>query len=510
MNQLFKIVKNKGISFERGESTSFKKNNYYQVINAYKNLFADQFESIDDIKNNIINSVKLDEYRSVYNLATVTDDRLYDGVCSKICTKYGLEAKNQPEKEFKIKEMLFFRHVYMPNTKYSDFVRMYNFEHELRLLLLKYVLIVEENVKNIFISYLNDKGSPANYLINIENYNTTPIIKNRAFSTFKKIIDKHNNYKSKPIKRKRDQKLTIPYWIIINELTMNETYNTILNLKETDSKEILIRCMNFFTKTNVTSEKRGKSINQLKKEESLVQTFSFMLSFLGEFRNKLAHNEPIYNFNIKSVSIFSGLSLEYDYPIIKKEIIDSRTGVPLTELEQQHNINEKTMNNLEVFFGTDDYNRRRARVRGNYVKRDQNLNLSFVIYLISKIIFKINSKNDFQFELKNIYRKYNIVLTLEEYEITNINQFVELKEYANSILDPDVGEIIQKIESGYGFKLRLKKLERDQKIQNKKIINLVNKIKVNKVTSNYGRFPVIERYTSFTGIDKDYFEKIKN
>lgn len=106
-------------------------------------------------------------------------------------------------------------HIYNPSTLYTDFVRMYKFEHELRMLLLKYTLIVEENIKNIFISYLNDIKAKSNYLINMDNYNTTSL-KSKSFNTLKLIIDKYDNQKSKPIKRKRDQHLTVPYWIIIN------------------------------------------------------------------------------------------------------------------------------------------------------------------------------------------------------------------------------------------------------------------------------------------------------
>ncbi len=66
---------------------------------------------------------------------------------------------------------------------------MYKFEHELRLMLLKYTLIIEESMKNIFIAYLNDHNAKADYLVNMHNYNTSSI-KNKAFDTMKLIIGK--------------------------------------------------------------------------------------------------------------------------------------------------------------------------------------------------------------------------------------------------------------------------------------------------------------------------------
>ena len=38
--KLITITKNKGIKFLRGDQSLFKKYSYFQVINAYKNLFA--------------------------------------------------------------------------------------------------------------------------------------------------------------------------------------------------------------------------------------------------------------------------------------------------------------------------------------------------------------------------------------------------------------------------------------------------------------------------------------
>lgn len=258
-NKLIEILERKQIKFEKGEKSLFKKYSYYQVINAYKNLFVKDIEYIDTIRNNILENRNIEFYRVVFKIKP--EENLYENICDKICEKYGLKATSLKEKEENIKHIKYHLHKYSPTTKYGDFVRMYKFEHELRLMLLKYTLIIEESMKNIFISYLNDKNEKADYLVNMNNYNTSSI-RNKAFDTMSLIISKYDNTKSKPIKRKREQNITVPYWIIINELAMNQTYYAIANLKEEDSKKIFLNCTNFFTRLNITDEKKGKHIKK--------------------------------------------------------------------------------------------------------------------------------------------------------------------------------------------------------------------------------------------------------
>ena len=310
-NKLITITENKGIKFLRGDKALFKKYSYFQVINAYKNLFAYDEDTIEEIKDNISNKIKLDFYRKSFQIKSdVSDSDLYEAICGRICKKYGLCGKTLQEKEEQIKIIKYHHHIYNPGTLYTDFVRMYKFEHELRIMLLKYTLIVEESIKNIFISYLNDINAEPNYLVNMDNYNTNSL-KSKSFDTMKLIIDKYDNQKSKPIKRKRDQHLIVPYWIIINELAMNQTYYAIANLNSNDSYKIFLRCLNFFTQLNLLEENRGKTQKQINYEKKMVNNFKTLLCYLGEFRNMLAHNQPIYCYNVSEYSINGNPKFKY-------------------------------------------------------------------------------------------------------------------------------------------------------------------------------------------------------
>ena len=54
------------------------------------------------------------------------------------------------EKEENIRQIKYHLHKYIDTTKYGDFVRIYKFEHELRLMLLKYTLIIS---KPLFLNF---------------------------------------------------------------------------------------------------------------------------------------------------------------------------------------------------------------------------------------------------------------------------------------------------------------------------------------------------------------------
>lgn len=499
-NKLIAITQNKRIKFLRGDRILFKKYSYFQVVNAYKNLFAYDEDNIDEIKDNIINKINLDYYRKSFQIKDeVIDSDLYESICDRICKKYGLCGKTLQEKEEQIKIIKYHHHIYNPGTLYTDFVRMYKFEHELRMMLLKYTLIVEESIKNIFISYLNDIGAEPNYLVNMDNYNTNSL-KSKSFDTMKLIIDKYDNQKSKPIKRKRDQHLIVPYWIIINELAMNQTYYTIANLNSSDSYKIFLRCLNFFTQLNLSEENRGKTQKQIGYEKRMVNNFKTLLCYLGEFRNMLAHNQPIYCYNVLKYNINVNPKFEYELPIVNPEHRD-KNGNKVPIEKQQINIMGSLMNSLREYYGSDRFN------SNNSTKLD----LSKIIYILYKMLQHIDKNTNFYSELIEIYSKYNIVLSKSIIEVGNPSQIDELKNVILELssYDMETSNLIEKIESGKSYKMELKAKERELKEIIKQINSISKNINVNEIKSKYKHFPARKRYTEFTGINANFFINIK-
>lgn len=498
-NKLIEILELKQIKFDKGEKSLFRKYSYYKVINAYKNLFVKDIEYIDTIRSNILQNKNIEFYKNVFKIKPeIKTEELYEKICDKICEKYGLKSNSLQEKEENIRQIQYHLHKYNSTTKYGDFVRMYKFEHELRLMLLKYTLIIEESMKNIFIAYLNDHNAKADYLVNMHNYNTSSI-KNKAFDTMKLIIGKYDNTKSKPIKRKREQNITVPYWIIINELAMNQTYYAIANLQEDDSRNIFLNCTNFFTKLNLTNEKKGKSEAIRKKEEAQINTFKTILCYLGEFRNMLAHNQPIYCYNIESFDINKRYPLEYELPKTNKNKKYS-DGNFIPKYKQQISLNAKLMRNLSDYFGEDSFN------KNNYT----NLNLSKIIYIIYKILINIDKNTDFYNELKNIFVKYNIILNEKKFEIENVEECINLLEEIKKIeeFDLEYKDIISKIEAKKAYKNFLHGKDNQLKDIKKTILQRSKKVKIVTKESKYKPFLESKRYTMFTGIDEKFFKNI--
>lgn len=153
--KLKKKLQNKGILLDNRKKKLFNKYSYYQVINAYKNIFSTNIENIDDIENNIMNNIDIDRYLKNYDIDSYHNNtQLFKAIEIKICQKYSIPYKytdSNDEIKEKIKSINYYNHLYSTKVYYSDFVRMYKFEHELRNVLLRYTLIIEESLKNIFV-----------------------------------------------------------------------------------------------------------------------------------------------------------------------------------------------------------------------------------------------------------------------------------------------------------------------------------------------------------------------
>ena len=61
--KLKKKLENKGIALDEKKKNKFDKYSYYQVINAYKNIFSTNIEDIDEIIDNISNNKEIDRYK---------------------------------------------------------------------------------------------------------------------------------------------------------------------------------------------------------------------------------------------------------------------------------------------------------------------------------------------------------------------------------------------------------------------------------------------------------------
>ena len=490
-NQLRENLNNKNINVKFIKNKKFNSYSYYQVINAYKELFIEDIETIDQIEKNINNNVKINYYEKLFNVKYDSD--FFINICKRICLKYNIkinEIQNVKVYKTKIKEKDYIHHCYPLGTQYSEFIRIYKFEHELRMLLLKYTLMIEENIKSIFISTLNDFSNiDTNFLNDINNYDTS--INNRdSIDTIKKIYDKQKNMHSKPIIRKRQQNVIIPYWIIINELAMNETYHLIQNLKKQYKDKIIENLLFHFS----LIEK-----NTIDVKEKYKNGIFNIIRNIGMFRNMLAHNQPLYSYNHSSCKIESLTQKKFNFPYVKqrKNSIISEEEI----LIAQRKFNSSVFYDFKILFGTDKFNSKNS---------DRDYNLSTIIYTIYKMICNIDKDNNMKSELEEVFNKYNICLTKNNVSVKDIETIKRVLSIVNNEKTYiNYEKLVNLIDCKKKYKEALKEAIRTRD----EYINILEKnirqIELQVDSKKYQVFSAIKRYSEFTGITQNFFEDIK-
>ena len=491
--KLRKNLKNKGIMLDDAKRSCFDKYSYYQVINAYKNIFSTGIERIDDIENNINNSIDIDRYKSIFSiLENVNGRELYRKILFKICQKYSIAFKttdSNVDLKNKIKGIKYYNHLYSNKVIYSDFVRIYKFEHELRNILLRYTLIIEESLKNVLVTYLNSIEAKDTFLTDINQYDTSPKNITNSINSIKKILDKQTNKHSNPIKRKNDQQLSVPYWIIINELTLGETIKLIINLDKVHKQNILENSVKYFTNAKLNNS----NLDDEKVKEKYWNKLNVMreiLSIIGILRNSLAHNQPIYNFNVKE--FYSSKSHKIHYILPKADT-----------QKEQFVLTTNYMSYLADFFGSDRY---------NSFSGDTNINLSWVIYIIYKMISHLDKNTNMYTELIYVYKKYNIILRPDKVSTNKFETYEKvlnrLEYYAN--YDFGIEKIKERYDNKGKIKMNLISLNKQIKDMKYEMMSLLNENSKDNDCLKYTHFLFDKTYTKYTGIDKKYFDKLKN
>lgn len=491
--KLKKKLQNKGILLDDRKKQHFDKYSYYQVINAYKNIFSTGIENISDIKSNVNNSIDIDRYHRNFSISTsVSNDKLYREILISICRKYGISLKysySNDELEDKISGIKYYNHLYSNKVIYSDFIRIYKFEHELRNVLLKYTLIIEESLKNVLVTYLNNIEAKDNFLTDINMYDTSPKNIAKSINSIKKIFDKQTNKYSNPIKRKNDQELTVPYWIIINELTLGDTIKLIINLDEKHMQNILENCVNYFTDAKLNKDEIITE-SDTKKYWNKLNVMREILNIVGLLRNSLAHNQPIYNFNVKEFYSSKFNNIHYILPKAKNQ-------------QEQYILTTNYMSYLADFFGSDRYN----SFAGN-----TNINLSWVIYIIYKIISHLDKNTNMYIELIYVYKKYNIILTPDKISTNKMELYekmlTKLDEYSNYEFNLD--GIKYKYDNNEKIKMNLISLNKQIREIQEDMNSLLKENTKNNDCMKYTHFLFDGAYIKYTGIDKKFFDKLKN
>jgi abortive infection bacteriophage resistance protein len=491
-DDLYIKAKKKGILTTRGDKDTFSKFSYYQTINAYKSIFISKVKTFGDIENDINGSSTdlIAYYEKYYKLKCIIKSDFILNIGNEILKKYGLAKKTSiSDCKSLLSKLNYVHHIYDPRSCLSDFIRLYRFEHGLRSILLNYVLIIEENIKTEFTNVLNAlKEVESNFLFNLNNYNLTEK-QNEVVLSIKKVYDKLGNKHSKMFERKRKQELLPPYWILIQSLTMNETYNLISNLNSEFRDLVFANVMFRFSDYRFNYD--TKTDSDMKK----VKSFSYIISRIGMFRNILAHNSPIYHYNVSDISLNNFPIITYDQPHKNKGESDSKYNSRKTRIIAS----EFAL--LRDLFGSDLYNS-----RSSY--NNLNFNLAHMIYIIKRVIDRIDPKNNFSEEIKRIFTDYNIINVSKKhikFELSDIKIMKDsLNDTINKMSQIDLMQIPTLVIDKQPYKAYTKRSQTVITESIKTLNKLYSKLNVQKPKSEFPPFIFIKNYSRYTGINQKF------
>lgn len=188
---------------------------------------------------------------------------------------------------------------YINGTTPNQLLALYKFDEALRMILLKYLLQIEEKMKHyitqaFFEFFLNDENlseaekdtlhKDTTYL-DVSYYDTSTSKKQSTHSGFQSKAYSQINFQyekdNSSIKKYKDEHGYIPMWVLFNVLMFGNISKLFTILK----KEIKIKIMQFM---NITWP------YQL--EEETINQFEATLEILTLARNICAHNERLYCF----------------------------------------------------------------------------------------------------------------------------------------------------------------------------------------------------------------------
>lgn len=235
-NQQLTILRNRGVVVPtNGKPKRFlEQENYYNVINGYKDLF------------------------------------LVKG------------SNNQPVEP----------EIYQEGTHFNELKALLLFDRELRILLLKYLLIFENSIKTTVAYEFSKKYPRKNAYLDIANFvdNDPKKVLQQISILTKTIHDKVD--RSGAIKHYIEEHGEVPLWVLVNFLTMGNIAN-FYNILTDSTKNIIAK---FYT-----DKYRAQNKDNTFRLSSA--DLSACLKVANLVRNICAHDERLYNVNLRNVRI---------------------------------------------------------------------------------------------------------------------------------------------------------------------------------------------------------------
>lgn len=240
-NQQLKMLRKRNILITNGSKAKaiLIRENYYQLINGYKHIFLDTVES----------KKRQDDY-------------------------------------------------YKNGTTFEQIYALYEFDRNLRNILMKYILMTENSIKSkIAYQFSSEHPKEAFSYFNINNYRDTNHQQTTSLIATLSSVTKQNtdsNTKSGPFYHYFNEHKELPLWVLITKLTLGQTCSLLYNLKESTQIEILKAVLYEF-KNNSNNIAASKIIHQ-----NYLKDFISAINCIKAFRNVCAHEDRLYDYYAKN------------------------------------------------------------------------------------------------------------------------------------------------------------------------------------------------------------------
>lgn len=167
--------------------------------------------------------------------------------------------------------------LYISGATFNDIYALYKFDERIRLIFLKYILVIERHIKSLIsyefsLKYGNEQiayFNANNYKYTAENLENTNKFLNKLSGIYKHSLE------HKYIKHYCDKHKNVPLWVLMNVLTFGQVSQ-------------MFQCLTDSLQTSISKNFSCLRRNQVEN----------MLIFITFFRNVCAHNERLFNFTV--------------------------------------------------------------------------------------------------------------------------------------------------------------------------------------------------------------------
>lgn len=243
-NSQLKILRDRNITIKDGSKVKkiLKNENYYNIINGYKNIFLDD----------VMTKERGDDY-------------------------------------------------YKDNVDFFNIYALYTFDRNMRNILMKYLLIIENSIKTKIAYFFSEKYQKEEFpYLNVNNFNDDDLQRNtKVISILSSVI--HDNISTSKGKNTSllhyiSNHKSLPLWVLIKKITFGQIlplFDSLDNdLKEKIKSEIL---SDYFSDYKLFKSS-NPDYETILRESVDSFNLSHIIFFLKEFRNICAHEGRLYDF----------------------------------------------------------------------------------------------------------------------------------------------------------------------------------------------------------------------